>query len=612
MAPRLGSAVAVEVAEKQDVGEEARACCSHPVMNGGQLLPGEVSVGGGLEPAHAAHGVIGLPVAVSAQLPGSRTGPAGRIAEKGHGFRPGEAPALHCERLLPMLRAPVRSLVDELLVLTVRDLEPVQPEVSQLDGRQAPVFVDPSRDADHALRGLVLFIEREASDAHRPADVRRGLDGLEPLFLDSQAQVGERNAQRLQGGPAKRLPARVHVPVGLHQDLGARRIRLDREGERVVDEEALKGGIAGQVRLRPPREDEGVVVVLLLDQTGDLRERDVEGPARASPMHPPCGQTCHREHHDGRRDGSAPPAQGRFPSGYDGPGPILGERFFEHDSCVRDVSKAPFGILRQACLKQPPDAGRHRFGQRGPIRLVHEDGGDRVRRRIPAERRPACQHLVEHAAERPDVGARIHLEPTCLLRRHVGRGSDDRARPRLDHGLPRGPPARPLAVGGDAEVEDLHQPVRAYHDVLGFDVAVDDTGAVRGREGARDLHGDVERLGERERFAVHEEPQCRALDELRGHEAALVPRADLVDRDDVRVVEGGGGQSFLAEPAHALLAVRETSGQQLDGDAAVEALVVREEDLTHAAPADPVDHAVTADELAHRRPVAFGPVALDG
>ena len=77
------------------------------------------------------------------------------------------------------------------------------------------------------------------------------------------------------------------------------------------------------------------------------------------------------------------------------------------------------------------------------------------------------------------------------------------------------------------------------------------------------------------------------------------------------MVERGGGERLLAEPAHALLVVRETSGQQLEGDAAMEALVVREEDLTHAAPADPIDHAVAADELADRRPFAFARSAID-
>ncbi len=81
--------------------------------------------------------------------------------------------------------------------------------------------------------------------------------------------------------------------------------------------------------------------------------------------------------------------------------------------------------------------------------------------------------------------------------------------------------------------------------------------------------------------------------------------ADLVDRDDVRVVESGGREGLQPEPAHAVLVVRETSGQQLEGHVAMEALVVGEEDLTHAALADPIDHAVTADQPADRRPVAF-------
>ena len=456
-----------------------------------------------------------------------------------------------------MHRAAVRALVDELLVLPVRDLVPVEPEVAELDRRQTWVFLDPPRDPDHPRRSLALLVEREGTEAHAPAEIRLDLDRLEPLLLDPQAEVRGRSAQRLEGGPAERLPARVHLAVGLHQDAGAGGFRLDGEGEGVVDKEAMKGGIPGEVWLRLSREEEGVVVVFLFDETGDLGEGHVAGPARAGRAHPPPrGETRQGQDHRGCSNRMARPAQGRAPPGCDGPcRPARGQRFLELDACASDVVKTPLGILRQASPEQSPNAGRHRFGQHAPIRLVLEDGGDRVRRRGPAERRPAGQHLVEHAAEGPDVGARIRLEPARLLRRHVGRGADDRARLRLDQGLPRGPIARPLAVLGDAEVEDLHQPVRAHHDVLGLDVAVDDARAVRGRKGARDLHGDVERLGKRQRLAVHEPPQRRAFDELRGHEAALVPLADLVDRDDVRVVEGGGGERLLPEPAHALLVV---------------------------------------------------------
>ena len=46
-------------------------------------------------------------------------------------------------------------------------------------------------------------------------------------------------------------------------------------------------------------------------------------------------------------------------------------------------------------------------GSAVPVGLALERGGDRVRRRVAGERAPSRQHLVEHAAERPDVGALV-------------------------------------------------------------------------------------------------------------------------------------------------------------------------------------------------------------
>ena len=43
----------------------------------------------------------------------------------------------------------------------------------------------------------------------------------------------------------------------------------------------------------------------------------------------------------------------------------------------------------------------------------------------------------------------------------------------------------------------------------------------------------------------------------------------------------------------------------------MKALVLREEDLTDAAPADAMDHAVAADELAGRHRLAFTVAGLD-
>ena len=56
---------------------------------------------------------------------------------------------------------------------------------------------------------------------------------------------------------------------------------------------------------------------------------------------------------------------------------------------------------------------------RGSRRCVSET-------RLAGERRPAGQHLVEHAAERPDVGPLVDRLAARLLGAHVGRGAEER------------------------------------------------------------------------------------------------------------------------------------------------------------------------------------------
>ena len=69
----------------------------------------------------------------------------------------------------------------------------------------------------------------------------------------------------------------------------------------------------------------------------------------------------------------------------------------------RDVRDALPTFFRQASTDQRTNRRRHVGGQRRPVRLAFEDGGDRVRHGLARERGAAGQHFVEHAAERPDV-----------------------------------------------------------------------------------------------------------------------------------------------------------------------------------------------------------------
>jgi hypothetical protein len=62
-------------------------------------------------------------------------------------------------------------------------------------------------------------------------------------------------------------------------------------------------------------------------------------------------------------------------------------------------------------------------------RRSHDLGG-----RVSGEQLFSAQHLKQHHAERPDVGAAIHRLALGLLRRHVGRGAQDHSHLRRAHG----------------------------------------------------------------------------------------------------------------------------------------------------------------------------------
>ena len=85
------------------------------------------------------------------------------------------------------------------------------------------------------------------------------------------------------------------------------------------------------------------------------------------------------------------------------------------------------------------------------------------------------------APKRVDVRALVGLQALHLLRRHVLRRADDHALGR-HAGRAQGP--------RDPEVHDLGVPFFIHHDVLGFEVAVDDAQVVSFGQAFADLLGD--------------------------------------------------------------------------------------------------------------------------
>ena len=134
---------------------------------------------------------------------------------------------------------------------------------------------------------------------------------------------------------------------------------------------------------------------------------------------------------------------------------------------------------------------------------------------------------------------------------------------------------------GEAEVEDLDVAVVGHEDVVGLEVAVDDALAVRGGEAPRDLERPVDRLLLRHGRAVELAAQRLALEQLGHGVGDAVVRAEVVDREDVRMRERGDGLGLALEARERVGVRGQLRGEDLDGDLAVELRVARAVDLAH-------------------------------
>ena len=137
---------------------------------------------------------------------------------------------------------------------------------------------------------------------------------------------------------------------------------------------------------------------------------------------------------------------------------------------------------------------------------------------------------------------------------------------------------------GEAEVEDLDPAVPRDEEVLGFQVAVDDSLLVRGREPMRDLRGIFEGFALRGLSAGENGAQRLAFEKLLddvGRSVALI-RPDVVDGGDVGVIQDSGGFGLLLEAAQTVRVGRERRGQNLDRDLAGEPRVARSVHLAHS------------------------------
>ena len=196
---------------------------------------------------------------------------------------------------------------------------------------------------------------------------------------------------------------------------------------------------------------------------------------------------------------------------------------------IRDVAEPIGGILLQTAADDPYDAGWSHAFQRVPVGLPFDDARDRFSDVVTSERTLADEHFVEHATERPHVGAPVNDSSACLFGAHVRRSPHDHAHPRRRRTDERGRLGH-VGLGrhgveslGQAEVEDFDGPVAAHLDVGWLQIAMHHPVVVRGLERLTDLARDRPGVIERQR-AVHEPVGQRGtVDELEHEDRRRVP-----------------------------------------------------------------------------------------
>ena len=226
---------------------------------------------------------------------------------------------------------------------------------------------------------------------------------------------------------------------------------------------------------------------------------------------------------------------------------------------------------------------------------------------MPREGSGAADHLIEDAAETPDIRAFVYGRAARLLRAHVRRGPENHAG--LGHrwaGDGGGTGLGPCGVArrrgseslGQTEVKDLDGAIGPHLDVGGLEVAVDDALLVRRFERLGDLSRDRQGLVEGERATRDPLRQVVPLDQLHHQSGYAATLFQAVYGGDVWMIQRGEYFGFALEPGQSVAVRRQGWRQDLDRHLALEPGVVRAIHLPHAALAEQRGNLVGAEATA--------------
>ena len=151
---------------------------------------------------------------------------------------------------------------------------------------------------------------------------------------------------------------------------------------------------------------------------------------------------------------------------------------------------------------------------------------------------------------------------------------------------------------GDPEVHQLDSArFTLEHDVLGFDVPMDDAGFMGRAEGIRGLEEDAGSLPNRSRPLPHQQrPKALALDQRHQNVGDAFRLADVVNRDDMRMPQRRDRFGFTPEPGQQGLGNHQIRPKGLQREVSLQPPVVDQKHFGKATPADQLAEVVVATE----------------
>ena len=207
-------------------------------------------------------------------------------------------------------------------------------------------------------------------------------------------------------------------------------------------------------------------------------------------------------------------------------------------------------------------------------------------------RRFADEELIEDGRHAKEIGHGRELARPERFRREVAGRSES----------PRQVPRVPNDRTGDAEVGHLHGAIAAEEDIRGLDIAMNDSGSVRGFEPPADLDDQRHRLLDPQHADSTEEIfEAHAVDELHGDERRVARVLDVVDGDDVRVVELGDGDRLAQKHLALFFGIDACRGLSVEVDGlkryrSLELWIPPPEHRAHAAGAQNFHHEIAREE----------------